>query len=294
MKNENKMAYDFKGLWIPAEIVFDEELTLQEKWLVANIFNLKSCFATNSYLAKLLGVGSDRRVRQIISKLVSAGKIESTVIRNPITNEVEKRILRLTNSYRAKIFDVQIEESFPTPQEESFPTPQEESFPTLRKEVSHINKRDKNKKENKKDNILSCKHDDGSQADQVQEIICYLNSKMNTHYKPTTASTVKKIKARLKEGFSVDDFKTVIDKKYDDWAGDDKMVAYLRPDTLFGTKFESYLNQQVADYSKAKCKISDYDKRERENTAKLLQEAREYDSRNGNASLRDFKGKLPW
>ena len=292
MNEENKIKYDFKGLWIPAEIVLDDELSLQEKWLIANIFNLKKCFATNSYFAKLLGV-SNRRVKQIISKLVTDGKIASTVIRNPITNEVEKRTLKLTNSYKAKMFDVQIEENFPTPREKNFPTPREENFPTLGKKISPINKRDKNKKENKKD-ILSCKHDDSSQADKVQEIISYLNSKMNTHYKPTTSSTVKKIKARLKEGFSVDDFKTVIDKKYDDWAGDDKMVAYLRPDTLFSTKFESYLNQQVADYSKTKQRISEYDKRERENTAKLLQEAREYDSRNGNASIRDFKSKLPW
>lgn len=277
------MKYDFKGLWIPAEIVLDEELTLQEKWLIANVFNLKECFATNLYLAKLIGGISIRRVQQIISKLVLDGKIESNVIRNPITNEVEKRTLRLTNSYKAKIFHVQIEENFTTPHEEN--------FTTLVKKISPINKRDKNKKENKKD-ILSCKHDDSSQSDKAREIINYLNRKMNTHYKPTTSSTVKKIKARLKEGYSVDDFKTVIDKKYDDWAGDDKMVAYLRPDTLFGTKFESYLNQREANYSKDK--LSDYDKRERENTAKLLQEAREYDSRNGNASLRDFKGKLPW
>ena len=285
------MKYDFKGLWIPAEIVLDEELTLQEKWLIANVFNLKECFATNLYLAKLIGSISIRRVQQIISKLVLDGKIESSVIRNPITNEVEKRTLRLTNSYKAKIFHVQIEENFTTPHEENFTTPHEENFTTLMKKISRINKKDKNKKENKKD-ILSCKHDDSSQSDKVRGIINYLNRKMNTHYKPTTSSTVKKIKARLKEGYSVDDFKTVIDKKYDDWAGDDKMVAYLRPDTLFGTKFESYLNQREANYSKDK--LSDYDKRERENTAKLLQEAREYDSRNGNASLRDFKGKLPW
>ena len=53
-----------------------------------------------------------------------------------------------------------------------------------------------------------------------------------------------KINARLKEGFTVEDFKTVIDKKVDEWKGTE-LEQYLRPDTLFGTKFESYLNQNI-------------------------------------------------
>ena len=48
----------------------------------------------------------------------------------------------------------------------------------------------------------------------------------------------------MNEKFTVDDFKTVIDKKSREWLGTD-MEKYLRPETLFGTKFESYLNQQV-------------------------------------------------
>lgn len=53
------------------------------------------------------------------------------------------------------------------------------------------------------------------------------------------------IKARLKEGFTYQDFISVIDKKYAEWNGTE-FQAYLRPETLFGTKFESYLNQKVA------------------------------------------------
>jgi hypothetical protein len=49
----------------------------------------------------------------------------------------------------------------------------------------------------------------------------------------------------LAEGFTIDDFKTVIDKKCAEWLGDSKMEPYLRPETLFGTKFESYLNAKV-------------------------------------------------
>ena len=79
-----------------------------------------------------------------------------------------------------------------------------------------------------------------------KSIISYLNEKAGTNYKPTTAKTKTAIKARIAEGFTVDDFKTVIDKKCSEWIGDDKMEKYLRPETLFGTKFEGYLNAKVS------------------------------------------------
>ena len=75
----------------------------------------------------------------------------------------------------------------------------------------------------------------------IKTIVEYLNEKAETHYKPNTESTARHIRARLNEGFSVDDFFTVIDKKVAEWKGTD-MEKYLRPETLFGSKFESYLN----------------------------------------------------
>ena len=78
-----------------------------------------------------------------------------------------------------------------------------------------------------------------------KEIVDYLNQKTNKNFKYTSKSTQRLINARFKEKFTVDDFKTVIDTKTSQWLKDKKMSAYLRPDTLFGTKFESYLNEQV-------------------------------------------------
>ena len=74
-----------------------------------------------------------------------------------------------------------------------------------------------------------------------EEIISYLTAKAGTAYRPTGADTVKHIRARLSEGFTVNDFFTVIDKKCTEWLNTD-MAKYLRPSTLFGQKFESYLN----------------------------------------------------
>lgn len=80
------------------------------------------------------------------------------------------------------------------------------------------------------------------EPDPTEEVVNHLNQRAGTHYKPTTANTRKLVKARLKEGFTIDDMKLVIDKKCADWVNNPKMAQFLRPDTLFGNKFEGYLN----------------------------------------------------
>lgn len=76
-----------------------------------------------------------------------------------------------------------------------------------------------------------------------RDIVDYLNEKCNRDFKASTQKTKDMIKARWKEGFTLDDFKLVIDIKSNQWLTDEKMNAFLRPLTLFGTKFESYLNE---------------------------------------------------
>lgn len=90
--------------------------------------------------------------------------------------------------------------------------------------------------------------------DTIKNIINYLNNICNTRYRYNTESTKKKIKARLKEGFTEDDFKQVIDTKYAEWGNNPQMSQYLRPETLFGTKFESYLNQNRTPEQKSEPK----------------------------------------
>lgn len=116
--------------------------------------------------------------------------------------------------------------------------------------LSYTNEKD-NENENDNENEVSS-HDTGNDSlndtfkESCETIVSYLNKKAGTNYKPTTAKTKTAIKARLAEGFKVDDFKTVIDKKCAEWIGDEKMEKYLRPETLFGTKFEGYLNAKVS------------------------------------------------
>lgn len=81
-------------------------------------------------------------------------------------------------------------------------------------------------------------------SESVKEIIDYLNSAIGTRYTTRSKSTNAKIKARLKEGHTIDDFKTVIDNKSAQWKDNAKMRTYLRPETLFAAEhFESYLNE---------------------------------------------------
>ena len=93
--------------------------------------------------------------------------------------------------------------------------------------------------ENNKENIVG--QNPTAYSSEIRIIIDYLNSKLGTHYKTNTASTRKHITARLREGYTVDNFKTVIDSKSKEWRGTDNQ-KYLRPETLFGSKFEGYLN----------------------------------------------------
>lgn len=85
---------------------------------------------------------------------------------------------------------------------------------------------------------------DKSNKDIYCAVISYLNEKTGSKFKWQSKDTQKHINARVTEGYTLDDFKKVIDIKCAEWLGDARMCKYLRPSTLFGTKFEAYLNQR--------------------------------------------------
>ncbi|EJD5699846.1 phage protein [Staphylococcus pseudintermedius] len=95
-----------------------------------------------------------------------------------------------------------------------------------------------NNNTNNDSNILS----GNPTAYPYRDVINYLNKQTGKQYKSTTKKNQTVIRARTDEGFTLDDFKKVIDNKVAEWKGTD-MEKYLRPETLFGTKFEGYLNQ---------------------------------------------------
>jgi len=93
--------------------------------------------------------------------------------------------------------------------------------------------------------IPALKRTDKAENAQVvcESVIARLNEKACTAYRPSAPATLALIDARLGENYGIDDFIRVIDKKAEEWMGT-PMQKYLRPQTLFGDKFEGYLNQE--------------------------------------------------
>lgn len=87
-------------------------------------------------------------------------------------------------------------------------------------------------------------------------IIDLLNKVTGKSFRHTSAATQRLIKARWNDGFRFEDFKTVILTKTNQWLKDDKMNKYLQPTTLFGTKFEGYLNEGAGVIKNAEHQIS--------------------------------------
>lgn len=100
----------------------------------------------------------------------------------------------------------------------------------------------KNVKEEKKDIYTS----------DIAEVLDYLNSRTGKKFTGKSKAHRQHIVARLKEGFTVEDFKKVIDNKVAAWGHSEKMAPYLRPETLFSSKFETYLNDVETERQKQK------------------------------------------
>lgn len=102
--------------------------------------------------------------------------------------------------------------------------------------------------------------------DDIDSIIDYLNAATSSSFSKSTDATRKAIRARLKAGATVDDFRKVIDHKAEKWGHDERMSEYLRPQTLFSpSHFESYLNEanrpKVSNAGTKGNKFTEYEQR---------------------------------
>lgn len=115
----------------------------------------------------------------------------------------------------------------------------------------------------------------------AEDIVTFLNSTTGSKYKASTDKTRRLIAVRLAEGFTVDDFKAVITKKAKEWQGTD-MAQYLRPETLFGTKFEGYLNQPERNNRRSPLSRAEQERQEAINVVnELIAEYEEEERQNG-------------
>ncbi|MFR1824766.1 MULTISPECIES: conserved phage C-terminal domain-containing protein [Clostridium] len=203
---------------IPANVRYDEILSDRAKLLYGEISALSNkegyCWATNAHFAELFKV-SKKSISRNIQELVDRGYIISKILYED--KVVTERRLYI-NSYYGEIL---------TPMDKTVHTPMDKTVHTPMDKTVQCNNTSIN---NTSINIYS-------------RVIDYLNKKADTRYRSTTKKNKDLIKARINEGFTEDDFIKVIDNKVKEWVNTD-MQKYLRPETLFGTKFEGYLNQK--------------------------------------------------
>ena len=133
--------------------------------------------------------------------------------------------------------------------------PKEIDYPSSAKPVERETRRtdnrtlrNNNNKNYQQQELTKTSKENKSESIPYKEIIDYLNQKTGAHYKPTSKANQRLIKARFKEGYKLDDFKTVIDNKAYEWQQSPKMWKYMRPSTLFSaSKFDDYLNANNLD-----------------------------------------------
>ncbi|PTG04399.1 alpha/beta hydrolase [Staphylococcus chromogenes] len=218
---------------ITANVRYDNRLTDSEKLLFAEITSLSNkygyCTASNGYFAKLYDVVKETISRRI-SKLAKFGYLHIEIIREG--NEVKQRkMYPLTQS------SVPIDAKINTPIDNSVNTPIDANVKENNTSINNTSINNINRIDTLSGTPTSYPYSD---------VIDYLNERTGKQYKSTTKKNQTVIRARIDEGFTLGDFKKVIDNKVAEWKGTD-MEKYLRPETLFGTKFEGYLNQQQSN-----------------------------------------------
>ena len=134
-----------------------------------------------------------------------------------IKNEIEINSVKF-NRYKANLSLIK-----------NFYTGSKETLPGGSKETLHNNKYYNNKELN----------------NNIKYIIEHLNKKTGSEYRPTAKKTGQLLKSLLTgdNPYTVNDCICVIDKQCEKWKGTE-WEQYLRPSTLFGAKFEEYLNSK--------------------------------------------------
>ena len=205
----------FKGIWIPAEVWLDERLNPLEKVILMEIDSLdcgdKGCYASNEYIAGFCQC-SESKVAHAVTRLVELGYVSRKSF------DGRQRVLQSRLAKFAR-----------------------QNSKVCKSDVQNLQEINIDSNIDISSSIKKEYKESSQENDFTASVVDYLNENAGTHYRAGVAKTQALIKARANEGFTEEDFRTVIDKKCADWIGTE-YEQYLRPQTLFGTKFESYLN----------------------------------------------------
>lgn len=218
--------------------------------------------ASYSSIAKMLQFANERQVKYAIGNLEQAGAIikgdfngSSTFRKNwySIPNFAEETLILCTGQncpmHRTKLSDQEKEKKRKEPKEKNNKENNYIYNNITNTDKEKINVIPKGITQNKEKNCGSDEPcSDKSERCIIKDIVDYLNEVTGKHFRDNSQSTIRYIRASLNDGNTLDDFKKVISYKHSQWGNDQKMKEYLRPETLFGTKFESYLNSAPDDF----------------------------------------------
>ena len=218
---------------IPATVRYDHNLKANEKLMYGEITALASkngyCWAENRYFAELYDVHKIT-ISKWLKNLEDNGYIRTELKYVYGTKQVSKRLIYINDTPISQIAKGYESNDYDPVSENT----KEELSTTSNNNTRDINTLSRN-----------------STHTPYKEIIDYLNEKTGRKYKHTAKVNQRVIKARMNEGYTLEDFKTVIDKKSVGWKNDVKMKEFLRPETLFSTKFDRYLNEDTKSNKKS-------------------------------------------
>ena len=244
---------------IPANIRYDNDIPANAKLFYAEITALCNekgyCWANNDYFAELYDV-SDRTVGRWISILCKKNYIVTEYKYKAGTKEILKRYIKLVGSPSTETTENEEDsvlggDKNVTTYRQKCPIGGDKNvrdnniiYNNIYKDILSGNEGEPvdNSVDNSANTSMECSKSNNS--DTIKKIIEHLNKKCGVNYKATSAKTQTSINARLNEGFVLQDFFKVIDIKCAEWLNNPEMNKYLRPETLFGSKFEGYLNQK--------------------------------------------------
>ena len=213
--------------WLENDLVDREDISAMEKliyMLLARYADKEGkCFPSQDKLCKITGIKDYRTIVKYLKQLEEKGLIEIK------KNNGKVNVYYLKNVSTPPTKNVGTKNATANFVEEP-PTKNVGTPPTNFAGITIHNEKDTN------NNTQYIK--------EIEEVVIHLNEKAGTKYKYNSKNTTKHIQARIREGYTLEDFKTVIDKKCSEWLNTD-MEKYLCPETLFGSKFEKYLNQKI-------------------------------------------------
>lgn len=236
LKNEGKLFYEgveenFAG---EMALTIDEDVeNVKITLLFLEKNNLLEKFSSEEYFLPKVAesIGTETAAAERMRKMRNLKSVKAIEVkekeRNNVTpkrNNVTRELRDVTNCYTEK---------------------EEEEDIEIEKDIEITNSKlaYSLKSVSPKSKRIDCRVDKSTSTVSVAaNIIKFLNEKAGKSFRTNNSANLRIINARLKEGYTEEDFKLVIDTKVSEWKGDSKMNAYLRPSTLFSpTNFENYL-----------------------------------------------------